>query len=150
MSHSAISMPESTPITDVSGRSVKPGAVDLPPQGLDVERVHAHDMPLEHVGDHRLDHLRPEGVAIDLADAGDAVVGRELDEDEVAAAEARRRIADDEGLEVLDFHERPPGRYSTLSIRSAQESERARIGAGPSSRLRDRVIDQANHQREKA
>ncbi len=93
---------------DADQRGVRPqrvaGAVDQPPQLFEVERVHAGDVALEHVLDHRLDDLRPESVAIDLADAGNAVVGGQLDEDEVAPAPFLRRIADDEHFEVFDFH----------------------------------------------
>ena len=58
--------------------------------------------------------LRAEGRGVDLADADDAVVGDELEEDEVAPAEAGRRVADDEGLEVGDLHVR-----KTITLRSA-------------------------------
>jgi hypothetical protein len=49
-----------------------------------------------------------EGIGIDLADAVDAIVGDELHEQEIAAAESGRRIADDEGLEIHDLHKRTP------------------------------------------
>ena len=43
-----------------------------------------------------------------LADALDPAIGDELHEQEVAAAESGRRIADDEGFEIHDFHTRTP------------------------------------------
>ena len=69
-----------------------------------LERVHALDVAVEGVLDHGRHGLGAEGVAIAFADAGDAVVRRQLDEDEVAPAPGGRRIADDEDFEVLDFH----------------------------------------------
>ena len=47
-----------------------------------------------------------EARGVDFADALDPVVGHELQEQEVAPAEGGRRIADDEGLELGDFHRR--------------------------------------------
>src|SRR5262249_7281631 len=80
---------------------------------LDAERIDADDMSLDHIGDHAGDDMGAEGGGIDLADTLDPVIGDELQEDEIAPAETRRRIADDEGLEVLDLHMSPqkkPGR----------------------------------------
>jgi len=82
-------------------------AVDAPPQPLDAEGIGADDMALHHIGDHARDEMRSEGRGIDLAHPLDAVIGDELQEDEIAPAEARRRIADDEGPEVLDLHAAP-------------------------------------------
>src|SRR5262245_61544352 len=79
-------------------------AIGLAPQGLEVEWVHAFDVAHEDIFDHGRQRLRPESIAIDFADAADIVVGRQLDEDEIASAPARRRIADDEYLEIPDFH----------------------------------------------
>src|SRR5580698_6894773 len=58
----------------------------------------------EHILDHRCDDMRPEGRRIDLAHALDAAAGLELQEHKVPAAEARRRIADDEHLYAVEFH----------------------------------------------
>jgi hypothetical protein len=63
------------------------GAIDAAPQGLDRERVHALDMPREDIGDHGGDDVGAERIAIDLADAADAVIGGQLHENEIAAAE---------------------------------------------------------------
>src|SRR6185436_11964068 len=105
-------------------------AVDFAPQALDVERVRAGDIAAEHVLGHRLDDLRTEAVAVDLADATDAVVGRQLDENEVAAAEAGRRIADDENLDVLCLHGAPSPVGETLGQGRSGRKYRAIRGAG--------------------
>src|SRR6267142_6388127 len=81
--------------------------MDIAPESLDPEGVHAQHMALEHILDHLDDRLRPEGRVIDLADSFDAVVGNELDEDEIAPARHRRRISDHEGLEIGDLHDSP-------------------------------------------
>ena len=95
---------------DAHQRNVGPAriaaAVNVAPQGLDPERIGALDMMLEYVLDHRHHRLRAEARRIDLADALDPAGGLELEEQEVAAAERGRRIADDEGLELGDFHAR--------------------------------------------
>ena len=83
-------MPLRTPTSEMSGAPRVAAAVDVAPQGLDAERIGAVDVAREHVLDHPHDGLRPEGRAIHLADALDAVVGDELQEDEVAAAEMGR------------------------------------------------------------
>src|SRR5262245_24071367 len=61
-------------------------------------------MAIEYVLHHFGHGVRAEGVSVDLAHAFDAVVGNQLEEHEIAAAEGRRRIADDEGLKIGDFH----------------------------------------------
>ena len=67
-------------------------------------------MFLEHVARERLEDARREARRIDLAEALDSVVGDEFDKQEIAAAAGRRRIADDERLEIDDLHcaVRPP------------------------------------------
>src|SRR5688572_30905983 len=71
-------------------RSIGPqgvaGTIDLAPQGFDMERVHALHMAHEDIFDHGSHGLRAEGIAIDLPDAADIVVGRELHENEIAPA----------------------------------------------------------------
>ena len=79
-------------------------AIGLAPQGFDMEGIHALDMAREDILDHGGHGLGTERVAINLADAADIVVGRELDEDEIAPAPARRRIADNEYLKIPDLH----------------------------------------------
>jgi hypothetical protein len=44
-------------------------------------------MPREDIGDHGGDDVGAERIAIDLADAADAVIGGQLHENEIAAAE---------------------------------------------------------------
>src|SRR5262249_3687343 len=83
-------------------------AIDLAPQGLDAEGIAAFDMALEDVLDQPDDRLRPEARGIDLAQPLDAPGGDELEKDEIAPAEERRRIADDEGPELGDLHMRLP------------------------------------------
>ena len=75
---------------------------------LDRLRALAGHVALEDVGDHRAHRRRPDRRGIDLAPAGDAVVGRHLDENEVASAEGRRRVADDQHLEVAELHRGAP------------------------------------------
>ncbi len=99
---------------DAHQRNVGPAgiaaAIDVAPERLDAERIGAFDVQLEHVLDHRHDRFRREARGIDLAHALDSAGGLELEEEEIAAAEGGRRIADDEGLELGDFHGRPDGR----------------------------------------
>ena len=66
--------------------------------------IGAEQMLLEHVARERLEHAGAEARGVDLAEAFDSVVGDEFDEQEIAAAARRRRIADDEGLEIDDLH----------------------------------------------
>ena len=81
-------------------------AVDVSPQPLDLERVGADDAAFAQVLDHARDRMGVERYRIDLADALDPAVGRELHEHPVDAAEMGRRIAHNEGLVVGDFHAR--------------------------------------------
>jgi hypothetical protein len=67
-------------------------------------------VPVEDVGDHRPHRRRPDRRGVDLAPADDAIVGGQLDEDELAPAEPRRGIADDEHLEVAEPHGRHDSR----------------------------------------
>ena len=63
-------------------------------------------MALEHVLDHRHDRLGREARRVDFAYALDPAGGLELEEEEIAAAESGRRVADDEGFQLGDFHGR--------------------------------------------
>ncbi len=93
---------------DADQRDVGPAGVSLPvdvaPEPLDVERIGADHVACADVLDHSRDDMRPEGCRVDLADPLDPVVGDELEEDEVAAAEVGRRVGDDERLEPGDLH----------------------------------------------
>src|SRR4026208_2408600 len=89
-------------------RDIRPeriaGAINLAPQRLEMKGINAQDIAFEDVLDHGRHDLRPESGAIALTDAGDAIVGHKLHEDEVAAAPSRRWIADNEDLEVPNLH----------------------------------------------
>ena len=61
-------------------------------------------MAFEHVLDHRHNRLGREARGVDFACALDPAGGLELEEQEVAAAEGGRRIADYEGFQFGDFH----------------------------------------------
>ena len=77
---------------------------------LNMGKPPVYDRAQHGLSEAQKDKLRAEGRAIAFADAGDAVVGRQLDEDEIAPAPGGRRIADDEDFEVFDFHGNcPPG-----------------------------------------
>ena len=89
-----------------------------------------------HIGDHPRHHMGAEGGGIDLADALDAVVGHQLQEDEIAPAEARRRIADDEGLELPDLHDFPFGIPPRRMAWLAEKSETTRFSPAPGADLR--------------
>ena len=67
-------------------------------------RVAADEIALGHVLDHAGRDVAGEGGVVGLAIADDAAVGGQLDEDEIFAADAGRRVADDPGLDVGDFH----------------------------------------------
>jgi hypothetical protein len=78
--------------------------IGRPPEPLDPVRVMAQQVALEHVPDQRHHGLGMEGGRVDLADALDAVIGLQLHEDPVHAADMRRRDGDDMGLERRDLH----------------------------------------------
>ena len=67
-------------------------------------RVAADEIALRHVLDHRRGDVTREGGIVGFAVAHHPAVGRELDEDEVAAAQPGGRVADHERLHVGDFH----------------------------------------------
>ena len=58
--------------------------------------------------DRRRDDVCPERGAVRLAVADDTVVGGELDEHEVLAAERRWWVADHERLDAVDAHAQLP------------------------------------------
>ena len=81
--------------------------IGAPPEGLDMEGLLALQVLLKNVLDHG-DHDRGrEGGAVDLPKPGHAVVAGQLDEEEIAAAVVRRRVADDEGFQLPNAHARP-------------------------------------------
>ena len=80
------------------------GGITAAEEGLDVVRVAANQIALGHVLDHAGGDMGREGRVVGFAVADHAAVGGELDEDEILAADAGRRIADHEGFDVGDFH----------------------------------------------
>src|SRR5439155_75910 len=70
------------------------------------ERIRALDMAGIDVLDHLHHHARRKGGVIDFAHALDAVIGDELEENEIAPAGHGRRIADHESLETGYFQGR--------------------------------------------
>ena len=79
-------------------------AVDLAPQAFDVKRVHAFNVAPESILDHGSHGLGAEGGTVALANAGDAIVGCQFHEGEIAATPARWRIADNKDFQIGDFH----------------------------------------------
>ena len=114
---------------DVGPAGVAP-AVDVAPEPLDVERVGADHVRVADVLDHAGDDVRAERRPVDLAEPLDAVVGGQLEEDEVAAAEVGRRVADDERLELGDLH-CGQASQNTITLRIAE----------PPRDVGDRLVD---------
>ena len=123
------------PAQHADERDVRPSGVPLPvdvaPEPLDVERVGADHVPLADVLDHPRDDVRAERRRVHLADPLDPVVGDELEEDEVAAAEVRGRVADDERLETGDLHVGVPSfrGQNTITLRIVVPSADAAIAS---------------------
>jgi hypothetical protein len=69
-----------------------------------MEWVHAEDLALEHILNHRRHGLGAEGGAIAFADASNARIGGEFHKGEIAPAPAWGWIADDKDFEISDFH----------------------------------------------
>src|SRR4051812_10548563 len=67
-------------------------------------RIVADQVTLGHVLDQLRCYVSREGGVVGLAVTDDAAIGGQLDEDEILAADARRRIADYPGLDVGDLH----------------------------------------------
>ena len=78
-----------------------------PPDRLDRMRILTRHVARKHVFQHPRNEIRVKRHAVRFADATDAIVGGQLDEDEITPAESRRRIADHEGLDVLENHSMP-------------------------------------------
>ena len=101
--------------------------VDVAPGRLDVERLAADHVARDDVLDHPATSVRRDGRDVDLAEALDARVGLELEEDEVAAAVAGRRVADDERADAGDLHSGFTVRRGAL-LNVSTTSTIARIG----------------------
>ena len=95
------------------GAELEARAVDLAVHRLDAMRIHADNAALHHVVDALDDHVWPEGGDVTLAVANDPVISDELDEDEVVAALARWRVADDKRFPGCNLHQ------NTTTLRSA-------------------------------
>src|SRR5262249_12180937 len=91
---------------DVRPRGIA-AAIDPAPERLDAEWVGPDDIAGADILDHPGHNVGSEGRGIDLTDPLNSVVGHQLQEYEVIAAEMGRRIADDEGLDLADFHNWP-------------------------------------------
>ena len=98
--------------------------VNVAPNLLDVERVGAEHVFLEHVAHEGLEYARAEARGIDLAEAFDAIVGDQFDKQEIAPAARRGRIADDEGFQIDDLHcaVRPPSTTISAPVVNADSS----------------------------
>jgi hypothetical protein len=94
MSQQAISSPEKAPDHRQVRALGEARGIDPAEHQLDVPRLLPRHVPPEDIRDHRPHRLGSDARGIDLAPAGDAAGGRDLHEDEVPPAEARRRVAD--------------------------------------------------------
>src|ERR1700722_9203683 len=95
------------------------GRVDPPPHHLDVMRILAFEIAFEDILDQARDKMRIERHAVRLPYSLHTAVRDELDEHEVATAVMRRRIADDEGLNVGKLH---AGRFLQVDVSSGRTS----------------------------
>ena len=82
----------------------KPAGIDPPPHALDIVRILPFHVARKNIFAHLRDEMRRERHTVSFAQPGRAIVGLKLDEDEIAPAEVRRRIADHEGLDAGQFH----------------------------------------------
>ena len=80
------------------------GAVDAPPERLDVVRVLLTEVALEDVLEHSRHHARVKRQAVRFADPVHVAIGGQLDEHEITSADARLRVAGDEGADVGQLH----------------------------------------------
>ena len=80
------------------------GRINPAEEVLDVMRIAADEITLGHVLDHPGGDMRRESRVVGLAVADHTAIGGELDEDEIFAADAGWRVADNPGLDVGDFH----------------------------------------------
>ena len=91
---------------DGADASDKPLLVDAVPDLLDLERILSHQILLGEIvnqGQGRVVHAR---VVRRFADAGQAFVGADLDEQPARTAESRRRVVNQKRLDRVDFHGR--------------------------------------------
>ena len=82
----------------------KSARINAPPQRFDVMRIVARRIARKHILDHLCNEMRLERHAISLANARNPACRCQLDEHEIASAEMRRGIADDERFDIGKFH----------------------------------------------
>ena len=80
------------------------GGIGATEHQLDVFRVLALHVPLEHVLDHGAHRIWPDGGGIAFTPAGYPRVCRDFDEDPVAPTPTRGRGGGDDDIEVLQLH----------------------------------------------
>src|ERR1017187_7955211 len=78
--------------------------IALAPDRFDLKWIASGKAPHEDILDHGCDHVRSEGCRIHLAETFDPACRLQFQKDEVASAETRRRIADDEYVDTVEFH----------------------------------------------
>ena len=107
----------------------EPRGVAAAEEVLDLVRIMADEVALRHVFDHAGGDLGAEGGVIGFAVAGDVGIGRQPHEDEILAADARRRIADNPGFYVGDLHGMVPlpGKRRSLTLRSSPLRSRGEV-----------------------
>ena len=86
----------------------EPSAVAATPERLDVHRIVTDEELIGEILDRRCHHPRSERRTVGLTPTDRAVVGGDLHQGEVGAAERRRRIRNCERLDLCDPHESPP------------------------------------------
>lgn len=81
-------------------------AVDVAPELLDLERVVTDHLAGAEVLNHLGDDMGMKRHRIDFAVADNITIGDQLEKDPVPASKVGRRIADDKGFDIDDFHKR--------------------------------------------
>ncbi len=105
------------------GAELEARAIDLAEHRLDTVWIHPDNPALHHVIDALGDHVGPERCDVTLAVTDNAIVGDELDKDEIIATLARRRITDNESFLGGDLHQ------NTTTLRSASPRLTASIAS---------------------
>ena len=82
----------------------KSTGIHAPPHRFDIVRIISRNIATEHILDHFGDQMRFEWHAIRFAYARHTGISRDFHKNKIAPAKMRRRIADDEGFDVGQFH----------------------------------------------
>ena len=82
----------------------KAAGIHSAPHIFDVVRVIACDITRKHILYHFGDKMGFERHAIGFTDTRHTAIGRYLDEDKIASAKMRRRIAHDKGFDIGQLH----------------------------------------------